>query len=101
MKKRFLFAMSYFLCVAGTLSAQSTPIEPDAMISGTSDFPKQQLIGLIDPAVGMIRASGYRCDSISVVRPFILSRGFTVLCNNFRYEYDFSDRGGNWVVELQ
>jgi hypothetical protein len=81
--------------------AQSVPIEKDAVISDTKDFPRSKLLGLVDPAVGMIRASGYRCDSISVVRPFLLSRGFTVICNRFSYEYDISDKGGNWIVELQ
>lgn len=81
--------------------AQSVPIESEAMISDTTDFPRAKLISLIDPGVGLIRANGYRCDSISAVRPFLFSRGFTIVCNNFNYEYDISDKGGNWVVELQ
>jgi len=81
--------------------AQSVPVEQGAIISDTGDFPKSKMLSLIDPSVGMIRASGYRCDSISAMRPFVFSRGFTVVCNNFNYEYDISDKGGNWVVELQ
>lgn len=82
-------------------SAQSVPLEPEASIVATKAYPRSVLLSLIDPGVGMIRARGWRCDSISVVRPFVWSRGFTIICNHYRYEYDFEDRGGNWVVELQ
>lgn len=95
-------------CVALAISAstvgaqaQSVPVESGAMISDTKEFPRHKMLSLIDPGVTMIRAYGYRCDSVSAMRPFVFSRGFTVVCNNYRYEYDLSDRGGNWVVELQ
>lgn len=91
----------FYLLGSGAVLAQSAPIESNAIISDTADFPREKLIGLIEPAVGMIRGYGYRCDSISAIRPFVFSRGFTVVCNNFNYEYDLSDKGGNWVVELQ
>lgn len=80
--------------------SQSVPIEPDAIISDTSDFPRSTLMSLVDPGVGMIRAMGWRCDSLSAIRPYLMSRGFTMTCNNFNYTYNFEDRGGNWVVEL-
>ncbi len=51
--------------------------------------------------VSLIRLTGYKCDSISAVREMMLSRGFTVVCNNFYYEYDIEDKGGNWIVTLQ
>ena len=86
---------------SAAFAEQSVPIEPDAMISDTEDWPRSKLLRLVDPGVAMIRAMGWRCDSISVIRPFLFSVGFTIVCNNFRYEYDFEDRGGNWVVELQ
>ena len=97
-----LITATTFVFISGsTLSAQSAPIERDAVISDTSDFPRAKMISLIDPAVGMIRARGWRCDSISAIRPFMFSRGFTVTCNHFNYKYDLSDKGGNWVVELK
>lgn len=96
-----LASITFAITLGNAAFAQSVPIEPNAMISDTDDFPRATLLGLVDPAVAMIRANGWRCDSISAVRPFMLSRGFTVVCNGFRYEYDISDRGGNWVVELQ
>lgn len=96
----------YFLIAAmvvfpGVSIAQTVPIESDAVISDTSDMPRSKMIALIDPAVTMIRAYGWKCDSISAIRPFIFSRGFTVVCNRFNYTYDLSDKGGNWVVELK
>lgn len=51
--------------------------------------------------VRLIRLTGYKCDSISAVREMMLSRGFAVVCNNFNYEYEIEDKGGNWVVTLQ
>lgn len=95
------FALAIIICTASPLAAQSVPLEPGAMISDTQDFPRSKLLSLIDPGVGMIRAYGWHCDSISAVRPFIFSRGFTIVCNNFNYTYDISDKGGNWVVELK
>ena len=97
-----LLAVKFALLLFATAGlAQSVPIESGAMISDTQDFPRANMIALIDPAVGMIKAYGWRCDSISAIRPFLFSRGFTVVCNQFSYEYDISDKGGNWVVELK
>ncbi|EHR5761002.1 TPA: hypothetical protein N2903_001678 [Vibrio parahaemolyticus] len=56
---------------------------------------------VIPQMVRMIQLTGYKCDSISAIREMILSRGFTVVCNNFYYEYEIEDKGGNWVVTLQ
>lgn len=103
MIKGYLF-QSLFIAIllfSSPLAAQSVPIEDDEIVSDTKDFPRSVMLSLVDPAVGMIRAMGWRCDSISAIRPFIFSRGFTVVCNRFNYEYEFEDRGGNWVVELQ
>ncbi|AUQ58750.1 hypothetical protein [Phaeobacter inhibens] len=99
LKTAVILAMGLMAATAAT--AQSVPIESNAIISDTNDFPKSKLLSLVEPGVGMIRAHGWRCDSISAIRPFVFSRGFTFVCNNFNYEYDFSDKGGNWVVELQ
>jgi len=93
--------LSLAIVASNSAVAQQVTIEQGAMITGTSDVPRAKLLEVADPAVGMIRASGYRCDSISAMRPFVFSVGFTVVCNGFRYEYDIEDRGGNWTVELQ
>src|ERR1700686_4072386 len=40
-------------------------------------------------------------DQISAMVPFIMSRGFSLTCNRFRYKYEIEDRGGNWEVTLK
>ena len=49
----------------------------------------------------MVRLYGYRCDSISSAREWLLSYGYTLNCNGFRYEYELRDKGGNWVVTVK
>lgn len=88
-----LVASSISLCFASGSYAGVT-VEKDAIIS--SRFEGEQ--GIFDSAANLIRAFGYRCDSLSAFRPFIMSRGFTVVCNKFAYTYELQDRGGNWVV---
>jgi hypothetical protein len=75
--------------------AQSIPVESDAIMS------KNAPLALIDPAVGLIRANGWRCDSVSSLVPFVMSRGFTIVCNRFAYKYELEDRGGRWVATLK
>ena len=96
--KRLAIALA-LTAIPGTVSA--VPIETDAVISDTADFPRATLISLADPGASMIRLKGWRCDSVSAIRPHLFSRGFTMVCNNFRYTYEFKDRGGNWVVNLK
>ena len=48
--------------------------------------------------VQLIRHNGYRCDSVSHALPLMLSTGFKVRCNHFRYEYEIVDHGGRWRV---
>ena len=87
--------------VASPAFAQKTPLERDAIVSNTKDLPRATMVGLIDPAVGMIRARGWRCDSVSAIQQMILGDGFSVVCNQYRYRYEFKDRGGNWEVQLK
>lgn len=54
----------------------------------------------LDAMVGLIILHGFRCDSISSARPMLLSVGFVMHCNGYRYSYNIEDRGGNWVVEV-
>ncbi|WP_439357885.1 hypothetical protein [Bradyrhizobium sp. DASA03007] len=58
-------------------------------------------LSIVDPAVALIRSNGWRCDSVSSLVPFVMSRGFTINCNHFRYAYELADRGGNWVATLK
>jgi hypothetical protein len=58
-------------------------------------------VRLQNDLVHLVRASGYRCDSISGLRQFLASRGFTLVCNRFAYEYEIEDKGGKWRVEVK
>lgn len=51
-------------------------------------------------AASLVKAYGYRCDSISSFLPHNFSRGFTLRCNNFSYKYLIEDKGGRWTVTL-
>jgi hypothetical protein len=73
----------------------SVPVESDAVIN------KDVSLSVIGPAVGLIRAHGWRCDSVSALVPFIMSRGLSIKCNHFNYSYEIADRGGNWEVTLK
>ncbi|MYB27259.1 MAG: hypothetical protein F4X32_07175 [Candidatus Dadabacteria bacterium] len=70
-------------------------IEPDATIS---DFENPHAV--VRELVGLVRAYGYRCDSVSHARPLFFKPGFEIQCNNLRYQYQVVDKGGRWVVCL-
>jgi hypothetical protein len=55
----------------------------------------------LDHFVGAIRMAGYRCDSISVVQPYVFGRGYKMTCNRWRYTYDLEDKGGNLTVTVE
>lgn len=91
------------LIVAATLASMSicsfaaTPIEPNAVID--KGFTRTSEV--IEELVGLVRANGYRCDSVSVARRMFAASGFVMLCNNARYEYEIEDKGGRWRVAVK
>lgn len=84
--------MVCILLIPGSINAQNVPIDKDAIIH--ENFTRAH----VDTMAQLIRAWGYRCDSVSAARPFVFSAGFSVICNNWRYDYEIEDRGGNWIV---
>lgn len=88
------------LGIIGAAFAQTVRLEPDAIVD-----PKLKeaanLQAVLDAAAAMIRARGWRCDSISAIRRFFVSRGLDVKCNRYAYHYEIEDKGGRWVVTLQ
>lgn len=50
--------------------------------------------------VDLVREFTYRCDSVSALRPFVFSAGYTLGCNRFRYSYSIVDKGGQWIVTV-
>ncbi|HHX8286271.1 MULTISPECIES: hypothetical protein [Vibrio] len=84
--------------LVGLLSAPSfaIPVENDAVIS--KDFENNPQ--LYEEVANLIRLYGYKCDSLSALRPMVFSRGFVAVCNRFSYTYEIEDKGGRWVVTL-
>lgn len=54
--------------------------------------------GAIEVMVRIVKRNGYVCNSVSAVTPMVLSRGFTLYCNKYSYEYTIEDKGGYWVL---
>ena len=90
---RYLLLMLVFFFSGIT---HSLPVDRDAIINDDLKNKPE----LYNQVAKLIRAYGYRCDSLSGIHPMLLSRGFTVSCNNFSYSYEIKDKGGNWVVTL-
>jgi hypothetical protein len=79
------------------LPTTSAPFEPKARVA-TNVSRKAEFF---DAMISLVRRNGYRCDSISSVRPFIMSEGYTLICNEFRYTYELADKGGRWIVTVK
>lgn len=87
------------LVVASLLAttASTAQIEKNAVINDKL----QGNASALEAMIAMVRAHGYRCDSISAARPMVFSRGFVLTCNGFAYEYEIVDKGGNWQVTVK
>ena len=86
---------------ANALGQTSVPIEPGANIRDSDNWTRAKMLEIAEPLVTLIRLNGWRCDSISALRPFSFSHGYTVKCNRFAYHYEVFDRGGRWIVEVK
>ena len=60
-----------------------------------------QDFGLMSELAHFVRASGYRCDSISALRPLPPSRGFKLVCNRFNYKYAIENKDGRSIVTVE
>jgi hypothetical protein len=78
----------------GTANVQ---IEPGAAI----DHDLRGTAKLLTELVKFVRENDYQCDSISAVRPFVRSRGFSLVCNRFSNRYEIEDKGGHWIVNAK
>jgi hypothetical protein len=75
----------------------SVPIEPKAAIK--PDSPQNS--EMATEYAHFVRASGYRCDSVSSLAP--RPGGVTLVCNQsaFRYAIKDKDKDGRWIVTLE
>ncbi len=84
-----------------SMTPGGTPVEPRAVIYHDDQTPLADVLKAADQAAGLVRANGYRCDSVSAFRPFLWGLGYKLVCNEFRYEYDVEDKGGRWEVTVK
>jgi hypothetical protein len=73
----------------------SVPIEQDAVIR--PDAPQNAETAV--EFAHFVRASGYRCDSISALAP--RPGGFTLACNRSTFRYAIKDKDGGWIVTIE
>jgi hypothetical protein len=75
----------------------SVPIEPGAVIKLASPQNSE----MVTEYAHFVRASGYRCDSISALEP--RPGGVTLVCNRstFRYAIEGKDKAGRWIVTIE
>ena len=75
------------------------PLEAGAYY--TQDWTRKHAQILANESSAIIRAQGYRCDSVSSIQRWVFSGGFDVVCNGFRYKYEIEDKGGRWTATLK
>jgi len=78
-------------------AAASVPVEPDAVINAKL----QQDADLMSELAHFVRASGYRCDSISALHPGADAHGFALACNRSAYKYAIEGKDGRWSVTVE
>lgn len=70
-------------------------VEDDAVIN------EQISEGLLKELIVFTKSSGYKCDTVSSARPFVNDEGYNLKCNNYRYEYEIQDKGGNITITVK
>jgi hypothetical protein len=73
----------------------SVPIEQDAVIRPDSSQNSETAAEFAH----FVRASGYRCDSISALVP--RPGGFTLACNRSTFRYAIKGKDGRWIVTIE
>ena len=85
---------------ASTAVADDVRIEPDAVIGSTIQ-EMSNMQEYLNALATMIRSKRWRCDSISAASMCTFSRCVEVTCNNWAYDYEIADKGGNLIVTLE
>jgi hypothetical protein len=73
----------------------SVPIEQEAVL--ISDYPQNS--ETVTEFAHFVRASGYRCDSISALKP--RPGGVTLACNQSTFRYAIEAKDGRWIVTIE
>ena len=70
------------------------------LLSGV--YANQLSSGAVKEAQQLIRAYGYKCDTVDN-KPYFSSwdGSVRVVCNNNRYTYELKDVGGRWTVTVK
>lgn len=81
------------------LALIATPVMANTPIDGKREHIENHTQA--QAAAELVKAYGYRCDSISSFQSFIMGGGYKINCNSFRYTYELEDKGGRWVVTVK
>jgi hypothetical protein len=77
--------------------AALAPLEPDAVVYAEL----KENVDLMTELTHYVRASGYRCDSVSALAPLTYARGYKFVCNHFNYKYAIEEKDGRSIVTVQ
>jgi hypothetical protein len=81
----------------GHQTTSLAPVESDAEIQAEL----RQDVELMFELIHYVRASGYRCASISALQPLSYSKGFKLVCDHFSFRYAIEDKDGRITVTVQ
>jgi TPR repeat protein len=79
---------------AACLPKAIIPFDPNPMINAKISRD------VIDALVKLVKAYRFRCDTISSLWGSMNSSQYLMSCNNNRYVYEITDKGGNWTVTV-
>jgi hypothetical protein len=79
------------------IQSYGVAVERDAAIDETLRGEAKLVSGL----VGLVRARGYQCDTISAIEPIRTSNGFKLTCNHFAHRYEIENKSGDWAVAIR
>jgi hypothetical protein len=82
---------------------EGTPIEKQTFYLGYRMGVVDNIGGLLrvtDTAVTMAHEDGLRCDSVTLLKPWEFSKGWTLQCNHWDYKYYVEDKGRGWQIRI-
>ncbi|WP_200251852.1 hypothetical protein [Thiococcus pfennigii] len=94
------------MCESGEAPSRGAQSGGATAASRPSAFEPEASMGDLDEnhAIAMqvlAKANGWRCDTISAVRSCFYGCDYKLFCNQFRHEYEFTDKGGKTFIEVK